>query len=128
MGRAESLFKHNSAFILTGQKKSLRSIILLLEAQNRSIFLNTSIQPEAARGWLPSDAVQEWHVQDTTVVTAEPGLIITSLLWPCSPHVLKEEDLFASEGIWEFSLCMQLAHKSRMLSKWGGKRRLREHA
>lgn len=46
-------------------------MIPVLEALNRSMFLSTSIQPEAAWGWLPSDAVQQWHVQDTTAITLQ---------------------------------------------------------
>lgn len=110
----------NVAFNLTGQKKKkrLRNIILVLEARNKSVFLNTFTHPEAARGWLPGGAAQPRRVRETAAITQQsPGLTIAALLGPCSPHILMEEDLFASEGIWEFSLYIQLAHKSRMLSK-----------
>lgn len=100
------------------KKKRLRNIILVLEARNKSVFLNTFTHPEAARGWLPGGAAQPRRVRETAAITQQsPGLTIAALLGPCSPHILMEEDLFASEGIWEFSLYIQLAHKSRMLSK-----------
>lgn len=109
---------HNVALNLTGQKKRLRNIILVLEARNKSVFLNTFMHPEAARGWLPGGAAQLRRVRETAAIMQQsPGLIIAALLRPCSPHILAEEDLFASEGIWEFSLYIQLAHKSWMLSK-----------
>lgn len=63
-------------------KRRLRSIILVLESRNRSLFLNTFMDPKAAQGWLPSHAVQQQrYVQETTVITLQsPGV----MSHPCS--------------------------------------------
>lgn len=68
-------------------KRRLRSIILVLKARNRSLFLNTFMDPEGSPGWLPRCAVQQQQcVQETTVITLQsPGVMSHPCTGPAHP-------------------------------------------